>query len=150
MGTTLVAFNVTNVTKKEGNKDRIEEFSDEDEEQAVGQCDSSAEEVEESETKEERDLDWNEKQREARSAVVCIEAEHVFVYEIWKRTDKVTRDDDEWAHIDSEVPEVSTGASNQEMGTIRKAVAFSKQPAKADPIQNMTPKTAQAPKVPPK
>ena len=62
--------------------------------------------------------------------------------------DEVTRGDDIWARIEEEVPEVSTSASNQEQRTIRKAVAFSKQPANADSIENTTPKTAKAPKVP--
>ena len=46
-----------------------------------------------------------------------------------------------WAYMEEEVLEVSTSASNQEIGTIRKAVAFSKQAAKADSIKNTTPKT---------
>jgi hypothetical protein len=49
------------------------------------------------------------------------------------------------ARIEDEVPEVSTSASNQEKRTIRNAVASSKQPAKADPIENTTPKTAKVP-----
>jgi len=65
-----------------------------------------------------------------------------------KRKDQVTRGDDKRALIEEEVLEVSTSASNQEKRSIRKAVAFSKQPAKADPFENMTPKTSKAPKVP--
>jgi len=45
---------------------------------------------------------------------------------------------------------VQTSASNHKKQTIRKVVAFSKQPAKADPIENTTSKTAKAPKVPQK
>jgi hypothetical protein len=67
-----------------------------------------------------------------------------------KRTYEVTRGDDKRAHIEEEVPEVSTSASNREKRTIRKAVAFRSQQAQADPIENMTAKTAKAPKVPSK
>jgi hypothetical protein len=60
----------------------------------------------------------------------------------------VTRGDEKRTCIEEEVPEVSTSASNHENRTIRQAVAFSKQPAKADRIRNTTPKTVKAPKVP--
>jgi hypothetical protein len=75
-------------------------------------------------------------------------AGYAFVDERWKRTEEVTRGDDQRARIEQEVPEVSTSAGTQDKGRIRKAVAFSKQPAKADPIENATLKTAMAPKVP--
>jgi len=64
-----------------------------------------------------------------------------------KRTDDVTSGDDKRGWIEEEVPEVSTTTSNQEKWRIRKAVAFGKQPAKTDPIANMTPKTPKAVKV---
>lgn len=64
-----------------------------------------------------------------------------------KREDQVTRDDDNLAHLDKEVPEGSTSASDHEKQSISKVVPFSKQPAKVDPIQNTTPKTNKAPKV---
>ena len=121
-------------------------MSDEDEEQNEGQGDSSAEDVEESETEEERDarLDHGEK----RSAVVRTQAGYAFVNGRIKRTDEVTRDDDKRTRIVEEVLDVSISASHQEKRTIRIAVAFSKQPAKADPVENMAPKTPQTPEVP--
>jgi hypothetical protein len=131
--------------KEEGNEGRIEELSDEDDEQEEGQGDSSAEEEEENETGEERDARVDEEDTEKRSAVVHTQAGYVFMDERRKRTDEVTRGDDNQARIEEKV---STSASNQEKGNIRKAVAFSKQPAKADPIENTTPKTAKAPKDP--
>jgi len=73
---------------------------------------------------------------------------YAFVDERRKRTEEVTRGDEKQARIEEEVPEVSMSASNQEKRTIRQVVAFSKQPAKADPIENTTPKTAKARKVP--
>jgi len=42
------------------------------------------------------------------------------------------------ACIEEEVPVVSTSASNQKKHTIRKALSFSKQPAKVDLIENAT------------
>jgi len=62
--------------------------------------------------------------------------------------DEVSRDADKRAHMEEEVPVVSISASNHDKRTIKKAVAFSKPLAKADPIKNMTPKTPKAPKVP--
>jgi hypothetical protein len=62
----------------------------------------------------------------------------------------VTRSDNKLACIEEEVPEVSTSASYQEQQCISKAVAFSKEPAKAEPIENTTPKMAMAPIVPQK
>jgi hypothetical protein len=76
------------------------------------------------------------------------QAGYVFVDKRRKRTDDVPRGDDKRARIEEEVPEVSTTASNHEKRTIREAVAFSKQPVKADPIENTTPQAAKAPKVP--
>ena len=134
--------------KVEGNEDSIEELSDEDEEQEDGQGYSSVEEEEENETEEARDARLDKEQREQWSAVVRTQAGYAFVDERRTWTDEVTRGDDIWARIQEEVPEVSTSASNQEKRTIRKAAAFSKQPAKADPIENTTPKIAKAPKVP--
>ena len=64
----------------------------------------------------------------------------------WK--DQVTMADVKRAHIEEGVPEVSMSASNQEKRTIRIAVAFSEQPARAQPIENTTPKTPQALEVP--
>ena len=43
-----------------------------------------------------------------------IQAGYVFVDERQKRKDKVNSGDDEWAHNQDEVLEVSTSASNQE------------------------------------
>jgi len=134
----------------EGNEDHIEGLNDEDEEQEEGQGDSSAEDEEESVTEEERDARLNEEERDKRSAVVPTEAGYAFVDERRKRTDELTRGDDKLAHIEENVLEVSTSASNQEKGTIRKAVAFSKQLAKADRIENTTPKTPEVLKVPQK
>jgi hypothetical protein len=134
--------------KEEGDEDRIEELSDEDEEQQQGQGDSSGEEEEENETEEERDARLDEEERENRSAVVWTQPGYACVEVRRKRTDEVTRGDDQRARIEEEVPEVSTSARNQRKRTIRNAVAFSKQPAKEDHIENMTPKTATAPKGP--
>ena len=64
-----------------------------------------------------------------------------------KKTDKVTGGDDKWARMEQEVPAVSTSASHQEMRTIMKAVALSKQLAKLDAIENMSRMNSQAPKV---
>lgn len=64
-----------------------------------------------------------------------------------KRTHEVTRGDDMLAYIEEEVPEVTTSTSNQEKRTISKVVAFSKQLAKTDPIENTTGITPQALKV---
>jgi len=121
---------------------------DEDEEQEEGQGDRSAEEEEENETEEERDARLDEERREKRSAVVHTQAENAFVDEGRKRAGEVTRGDDERAHLQEEVPEVSASTSHREKRTIRQAVALSKQPAKADRIKNTTPNTATAPKVP--
>jgi len=52
--------------------------------------------------------------------------------------------------IEQGVAEVSTTASSVEQRTIRNVEAFSKQPGKADHIENTTPKTPKAPKVPQK
>jgi len=90
----------------------------------------------------------DKEEREKRSAVVRPQAGYAFVDERRKGKDKATRDDDKCAPIEEEVPEISKSASNQEKRTIRKAGAFSKQLAKADPVDNMTPKTPKAPKVP--
>jgi hypothetical protein len=73
--------------KEEGNQDRIEELSDEYEEQEEGQGNSSAEEEEESETEEERDARPDEEVRENRSAIVRMQAGYAFVDERQKRTD---------------------------------------------------------------
>jgi hypothetical protein len=121
---------------------------DEDEEQDEGQGDSSAEEEEQNETEEEREARLDEEEREKWSTVVRTQAGYAFVDERRKRTDEVTSGDDKRARIEEEVPEVSTSASNQEKRNIRNAVAFSKQPAKADPIENMTPKPTKIRKVP--
>jgi hypothetical protein len=134
--------------KEEGNEDRIEELSDEDEKQEEGQIDSSAEQEEENKTKEERDARLDDEEREKTSVVVRTHAGYAFVDQRRKRTDEVTRGDDKRAYTEEVVPGVSTSASNQEKRNIRKAVAFSKQPAKADPFENTTPKTPKAPKVP--
>jgi len=67
-----------------------------------------------------------------------------------KRTDELVRGDDKWAHLEEEVAVVSLSAGDQQWQTMRKAVAFSKQPAKAAPIENMTPKTIQGPNLPQK
>jgi hypothetical protein len=55
-----------------------------------------------------------------------------------KRTDEVTRGDDQWVLIEEEVLEVSASASNQEVQTIMKEVVFRKHLAKVDPIEKMT------------
>jgi len=67
-----------------------------------------------------------------------------------KTRDKMTRGDDKRARSEKEVPEDLTSASNQEKRTLRKVVAFSKQPAEVDPIEDTTQKTPQAPQVPQK
>jgi hypothetical protein len=56
-------------------------------------------------------------------------------------TEEVTRCDDMLVATKEEVPEVRTSAGNQEGDNIRKAVAFEKQLAKADPIENTNSKT---------
>ena len=86
------------------------------------------------------------KREKKRSAVVRTQAGYTLVDKRRKRTDKVTGGDYKQARIKEEVPEVSTSASNQEKSTIGKAVAFSKQPAREDPRQRTTPKTANDPK----
>jgi len=135
---------------EEGNEDRIEELSDEDGEQEEEHGDSSAEDEEESETEEERNAGLDEEEREKRSAVVPTQARSAFVVERSKWTDEVTRGDDKQACIEEEVPEVATTARNQEKRTIRQAVAFSKEPAKADHIENRTPNTPNTPNLPQK
>ena len=134
--------------KEEGNEDDIEELSYEDEEQDEGQGDSSAEEVEEISTEVERDGQLDEGEREQGEAVVRTHAGYAFMDERRKRTDEVSSVGDKWARIEEEGPEVSTSASNQETRNIRQAVAFRKHPAKADPIENTTRKTAKPAKVP--
>jgi len=58
--------------------------------------------------------------------------------------DEVTRGDYMHARIEQEVPEVSPRASHREMLTLRNVVAFRNHLAKADPIENTTPKTPKA------
>jgi len=67
--------------KEQGNKDHIEELSDEDEEEEEGQGDSSAEEEKESETEEERYARLEDEERDKRSAVVRMQAGYTFVDE---------------------------------------------------------------------
>jgi len=134
--------------KKEGNEDRIEDLSDEDEEEEVGQGDSSAEEEEKSETEVERDARGDEEEREMWSAVVRTLAGIALLDDWWKRMDEVSRGDDTCARIEKEVRKVSKSASNQEKWTLRKAVAFSKQPATTHSVKNTTPKTPKAQKMP--
>jgi hypothetical protein len=124
------------------------ELSNEDEEQETRQGDGNAEEEEESEMEEERVGRLDEEERETRSAVMCTQAGYAFMDERQKKMDKVTRNDVKRAHIEEEVPEVSTSGSNQQKRTIMKAVTFSKQPANADPIENTTAKTTKALNVP--
>jgi len=58
---------------------------------------------------------------------------------------EVTRSADKLVCIEEDAPEGSTSASNQDKRPIRKAVAFSKQPAKADAIDNATPRPQRLP-----
>jgi len=133
---------------EQGNEDHIMPLSNEDDEQEEGQGDSSAEKEEESKMEEERDAHLDEEEREKRSAVVRMQAGYSFMNKRRKSMDEVTTGDDKWACIEEEVLGVSTSASNQAMRTLMKEVAFIKQPAKADPIENTTPKTTKATKVP--
>jgi len=135
-------------SKEQGNEDRIEELSVEDEEQEEGKGDSSAEDEEESETEEERDARLDEGERNKYSAVVCTQAGYVFVDERRKKTDEVARGDDKGARIEEQFLVVSTSAGNQEKSTISKAVAFSKLPAKADLVEIMNPESSNASTVP--
>jgi hypothetical protein len=75
-------------------------------------------------------------------------AGYSFVDKRWKSTDMASRGGDKWSCMEEEVPEVSMSASTQEKRTIRKAVAFRKQPAKADTIGNRTPKITKAANAP--
>jgi hypothetical protein len=61
------------------------------------------------------------------------------VEEKWKTMDEVTSGKDKWARVEENVLEVSMSASDQEERTVSTAVAFSKQPAIADLINNTTP-----------
>jgi len=131
--------------KEEGNDDRMEELSDGDVAEEPGQGDSSAEEEEGSEMEEETDACLDEEEKEKRSTVMRKHAGYAFVDERWMRTKEVTTGDDRCACIEEEVLEVLTSTSKQENWTIRKAVAFNKQPAKTDPIENTTPKTPKTP-----
>jgi len=88
------------------------------------------EEEEGSEMEEERDTCLNEKERKKRSADVRMQAGYAFVDEKRKRMDKYTSGDDEQAHIEEEIRELSMSASNQAKRTIREMVAFSNQLAK--------------------
>ena len=106
------------------------------------------EDEEESVKEEERDMRLAEEERPQRSAVVCTQAEYAFVDERRQRMDKVSSGDDQRARIKKVVPEVSTSASNQQYQSIRKAVAFGKQPANLDPIKIATPSTPKALKMP--
>lgn len=60
--------------KEAVNEDRIKELSDKDTVQEEGQGVSSAKDEEESETEEERDKHFDDKERETTSAVVCTQA----------------------------------------------------------------------------
>jgi len=100
--------------KEEGKEDHIEKLRDQDKEDEEGQGDSSAEEEEESESEEERDVRLDEDKREERSTVVHTQSGYPFMDERRKMTAEVTSGDDKRAHIEEEVTEVSTTASNQE------------------------------------
>jgi len=97
---------------------------------------------------EERDTHLDKEESKKLSAVVHTQAGYAFMDERRKRMEVVTRGDEKRACIEEEVPEVSMRASNQKTQTTRKAVAFSKQPAKGDPIENTTPKTPKSLNVP--
>jgi hypothetical protein len=99
-------------------------------------------------TEEERDARVDVEERDNRSAVVRPRLGYAIIDERWKTRDGVTRGDNKRARIEEEAPEVSTSNSILEKPTIRKAVAFSQQLAKKEPIENTTPKTANAPNVP--
>ena len=114
----------------------------------MGQAERSAEEEEQSDVEEERDAHLDEEEREKRLAVMRSQAGYAVVLERRKRPDEVIRGDDKQARIDKEVPEVTTSASDPEKQTIRQAVAFRKQPAKADPCGITTSKTRKAHNVP--
>jgi hypothetical protein len=60
----------------------------------------------------------------------------------------VNSGDDKHILVEEQVLEVLTSASYKEKRTIREDVAFSKQPAKADPIEITTPKNTHDPKEP--
>jgi len=133
--------------KATGDRDHIQELSDEDDDQEEGHGDSSAKYGEEGEMEDERAVHWVEEDRNKLSAIVWTQTGYAFVEERRKKTDKVTGGDDKWARMEQEVPAVSTSASHQEMRTIMKAVALSKQLAKLDAIENMSRMNSQAPKV---
>jgi len=130
---------------EKGNEHPIEELRNEDKEQKEVCSDSSAEDEGESETEEEIDAPLYENETENSSTIVWTHARYAFVDEGRKSTDVVSRGDDKRVCIKEEVPEVSTSISYMEKRTIRKAVAFSKQLAKADPFENITRNTPKAP-----
>lgn len=131
-----------------GNGDGIVKWSDEDEEHEQRQGDSIAEKEKESEMMEESEARIDEEEREKWSAVVHTQAGYAFVVMRWKRTEEVTRGDINKARVEEEVVEASMSTGNQEHGTVRKVVPFSKQPARENPITNTTWNTPKAPKVP--
>jgi hypothetical protein len=131
-----------------GNDDCIEDPSNEDEERDEGQGDSSVEEEEEKEMKEERDASLDKEEAEQMSAVMHTQAGYACVDVRRKWIANVTTDDDQQARKQTAVLEDSMSASNLEKQTIRKAVPFSKQPAMADHLENITSRTPKASKVP--
>lgn len=80
-------------------------------------------------------------------AVVSQQTGYAIMDERWKTNDVVPRGHDKPARIGEEVPVISVNASNQDKGTIRKVVAFSKELTKEEIIQNTTLQTPQVPKV---
>jgi len=98
--------------------------------------------------KEERDAHLDENGRESRSAVLCTQSGNVILYERRERKDELRPVNDKWAHNQEEVQDGSTGASNLEIHPVRYVVAFGKQPALVDPVENTTPKTPKPWRVP--
>jgi len=135
-------------SKEEGHNDRIEKLLDEDDKCEAAQGDSSAAEEEDGVMEEERDVWLDQEERKLLSAVARTQTEYAFVDMRRNRMDHVTRVHDEWARMEEEVLEVLMSDSNQEKCTIRKAITFSKQLAKVDPMENTTPKTPKTLKVP--
>jgi len=136
------------VGKEDNNEVCIVELGDKDKEQEKGQGDSSSEEEKESETGEARDVHIADKEGYKQSAVVRTQQAYNFVDDSWTRMKQVTSGDDNRAHIMEDILEVSMSVSHQEKWNIWKVVAFSKKPAKADPIEKTTPNTPKLLKMP--
>lgn len=90
-------------------------------------------------------MHFNKEESKKRSPVVNRETRYAVVDKGGRRRDQVMQCDEMWVHTEEQVSDVSPSASNQIMQTIRKAVAFSRQPAIVDSINNMAGQTLWAP-----